>query len=216
LSVVYEDDQILVINKEAGLAVQGGERVSVSVDDLLPSGSATALPGASAGQGYLGAPPRGQDKGSGRPLFLLFAGRGLRKIYLAVCAGRPASSSGTIRDSVRTRCQGTGGAHLFPRAGFHRRFQPAGVGVGDRPNAPLRVHLAGIGNPILGDDKYGDFTLNKRLKKERGLKRMLLHAYSLQILAEKKAAKDGRLSFLAPPPSYFLPYIDELGLSSVF
>ena len=39
----------------------------------------------------------------------------------------------------------------------------------------IRVHLAHIGHPILGDDKYGDFALNKALRK-RGLKRMFLHA----------------------------------------
>jgi 23S rRNA pseudouridine955/2504/2580 synthase len=39
----------------------------------------------------------------------------------------------------------------------------------------IRVHLSHLGHPILGDDKYGDFDLNKSLRK-RGLKRMFLHA----------------------------------------
>ena len=42
----------------------------------------------------------------------------------------------------------------------------------------IRTQLAHLGFPILGDDKYGDFTLNKALKKI-GLKRMLLHAVEL-------------------------------------
>jgi 23S rRNA pseudouridine955/2504/2580 synthase len=42
----------------------------------------------------------------------------------------------------------------------------------------IRVHLAHLGHPVLGDDKYGDFELNKRLRKA-GLKRMFLHAASL-------------------------------------
>jgi 23S rRNA pseudouridine955/2504/2580 synthase len=42
----------------------------------------------------------------------------------------------------------------------------------------IRVHLAHLRHPVLGDDKYGDFELNKRLRKE-GLKRMFLHAASL-------------------------------------
>jgi 23S rRNA pseudouridine955/2504/2580 synthase len=42
----------------------------------------------------------------------------------------------------------------------------------------IRVHLAHLGHPVLGDDKYGDYELNKRLRKE-GLKRMFLHAASL-------------------------------------
>jgi len=42
----------------------------------------------------------------------------------------------------------------------------------------IRVHLAHLKHPVLGDDKYGDFELNKRLRKA-GLKRMFLHAASL-------------------------------------
>ncbi len=43
----------------------------------------------------------------------------------------------------------------------------------------IRVHLASEGHAILGDDKYGDFELNKALQKH-GLKRMFLHAWRLQ------------------------------------
>nr|WP_246475108.1 RluA family pseudouridine synthase [Diaphorobacter ruginosibacter] len=43
----------------------------------------------------------------------------------------------------------------------------------------IRVHLASQGHPIVGDDKYGDFDLNKRVQKQ-GLKRMFLHAWRLQ------------------------------------
>jgi 23S rRNA pseudouridine955/2504/2580 synthase len=42
----------------------------------------------------------------------------------------------------------------------------------------IRVHLAHLGFPIAGDDKYGDFALNKTLAR-RGLKRMFLHAAEL-------------------------------------
>src|SRR5690606_17308812 len=43
----------------------------------------------------------------------------------------------------------------------------------------IRVHLASSGHAIAGDEKYGDFDLNKRLAKQ-GLKRMFLHAWRLQ------------------------------------
>jgi 23S rRNA pseudouridine955/2504/2580 synthase len=43
----------------------------------------------------------------------------------------------------------------------------------------IRVHLAHLGHPVLGDDKYGNYELNKALRKQ-GLKRMFLHAASLE------------------------------------
>jgi len=42
----------------------------------------------------------------------------------------------------------------------------------------IRVHLAHAGHPVLGDDKYGDFELNRALAK-RGVKRLFLHANRL-------------------------------------
>ncbi len=44
----------------------------------------------------------------------------------------------------------------------------------------IRVHLAHLGYPIAGDDKYGDFALNKQIAKH-GLKRMFLHAFSISL-----------------------------------
>ena len=64
----------------------------------------------------------------------------------------------------------------------------------------IRVHLASEGYPILGDDKYGDFELNKSLAhagKASGLKRMFLHAWRLQI---NHPASDERLELLAELP----------------
>lgn len=43
----------------------------------------------------------------------------------------------------------------------------------------IRVHLASMGHRIVGDDKYGDFELNRALQRQ-GLKRMFLHAWRLQ------------------------------------
>ncbi|GGH67339.1 pseudouridine synthase [Comamonas phosphati] len=45
----------------------------------------------------------------------------------------------------------------------------------------IRVHLSSQGHPIVGDDKYGDFDLNRRVQKQ-GLKRMFLHAWRLQFM----------------------------------
>jgi 23S rRNA pseudouridine955/2504/2580 synthase len=60
----------------------------------------------------------------------------------------------------------------------------------------IRVHLAHLGYPIAGDDKYGDFALNKRLARE-GLKRMFLHACKVVIAHPQSGAT---LTLEAPLP----------------
>jgi 23S rRNA pseudouridine955/2504/2580 synthase len=67
----------------------------------------------------------------------------------------------------------------------------------------IRVHLAHLGFPILGDEKYGDFALNKNLKRE-GLKRMALHAWRMAFRHPLTAAP---IESVAPLPDGIKSYI---------
>ena len=68
----------------------------------------------------------------------------------------------------------------------------------------IRVHLASSGHPIAGDDKYGDFELNKRLQKA-GLKRMFLHAWRLQFTHPASGARTELHAELPPELAAFAP-----------
>jgi 23S rRNA pseudouridine955/2504/2580 synthase len=69
----------------------------------------------------------------------------------------------------------------------------------------IRVHLASAGHPIVGDDKYGDFELNKALHKQ-GLKRMFLHAWRLQF---DHPATGERIALQAPLPPELQKFTDH-------
>jgi 23S rRNA pseudouridine955/2504/2580 synthase len=69
----------------------------------------------------------------------------------------------------------------------------------------IRVHLAHLGFPLLGDDKYGDFTLNKSLVKA-GLKRMFLHAARATI---RHPVSGDRLTFTAELPEVLRTFIEN-------
>ena len=70
----------------------------------------------------------------------------------------------------------------------------------------IRVHAAELGFPLVGDEKYGDFTLNRTLPKE-GLKRMFLHAWKMTL--PHPASKDV-LSLEAHPPDVLLGFLHKL------
>jgi 23S rRNA pseudouridine955/2504/2580 synthase len=72
----------------------------------------------------------------------------------------------------------------------------------------IRVHLASQGHPIAGDDKYGDFELNKVLHKQ-GLKRMYLHAWRLQF---NHPATGERIELLAGLPPELKKFADHAAL----
>jgi len=69
----------------------------------------------------------------------------------------------------------------------------------------IRTHLSHLGFPILGDDKYGDFILNKSLRKV-GLKKMLLHAAELGFI--HPISKENIL-LKAPLPNHFNEFINK-------
>ena len=73
----------------------------------------------------------------------------------------------------------------------------------------IRVHLASQGHPILGDDKYGDFELNKALQKQ-GLRRMFLHAWRLQF---DHPATGERIALQCPLPPELHRFTDHARLS---
>jgi 23S rRNA pseudouridine955/2504/2580 synthase len=70
----------------------------------------------------------------------------------------------------------------------------------------IRVHLAHLGFPIAGDDKYGDFAANKELSKQ-GLKRMFLHA---GLLAFKHPASGERVRITSPMPTELSGFLERL------
>ena len=75
----------------------------------------------------------------------------------------------------------------------------------------IRAQLAHLGFPIIGDYKYGNRTVNERLKKEFGLKTQLLHAYRLCFPdhMQELSVLFG-LSFIAPLPAIFTKLSDAL------
>ncbi len=69
----------------------------------------------------------------------------------------------------------------------------------------IRVHLAHIGFPLLGDDKYGDFELNKRLDKS-SFKRMFLHCFAMTFA---HPTEDRPLRIEAALPAEFDRFIED-------
>ena len=188
LPIQYEDDAILVIDKPSGVAVHGGSGVSFGVIESMRASRPQAK--------FLELAHRLDRDTSGLLILckkrsaLVELHRMLRegevdKIYLAVVKGETRKTL-DLRESL----------HKYVTASGERRVAVQADGVSAVTKAKLlksknqlsllevhlltgrthqiRVHLAHAGHPIVGDDKYGDFALNRELKQ-----RLLLHAGKL-------------------------------------
>jgi 23S rRNA pseudouridine955/2504/2580 synthase len=194
--VLYEDEEVLALNKPAGLAVQGGTKTTHHVDKLLSAwGEGVNRPRLvhrldrdTSGVLLLGKTPAAAARLSGA-----FAKRKAQKTYWAIVAGNPHPTEGVMELHLAKR--GVGDRELVvPAQPKDPDAQPAETEfvtisragprvtwMALRPHTgrthQLRAHMKAMGHPILGDPKYGD---DKSGPLSEGLK-LQLHARSIML-----------------------------------
>jgi 23S rRNA pseudouridine955/2504/2580 synthase len=222
-SVLLEDEDLLVVDKPSGTAVHGGSGVSSGVIEQLRH--------ARPGLRFLELAHRLDRETSGvlalakkrSALTDLHAqlreGR-VRKHYLALALGAWKDARRNVRLPLHKFVSASGerrvvvdeegmDAHtVFSLLGASSGYSLLDAELKTGRTHQIRVHLAHLGHPIAGDDKYGDFEANKRLSKE-GLKRMFLHAASLEFRHPRSGDTVRVEAPLAPELARFL---DQVGL----
>jgi 23S rRNA pseudouridine955/2504/2580 synthase len=197
-AIVFEDTHLLVIDKPCGVAVHGGSGVSYGVIEQLRA----ARPDAK----FLELVHRLDRETSG--LLLIAKKRSALtnlhdqmrdgvtdKRYLTAVAGDWTNKRQHVRLPLHKYTTADGERRVVVQAGgqeshtvfnLKRKWQHFALLEAELKTGrthQIRVHLSASGFPILGDEKYGDFGLNRQLQKassERGaLKRMFLHAYQI-------------------------------------
>ena len=211
LPVIFEDEHLLVLDKPAGLAVHGGSGVAHGVIESLRAMRPQVR--------FLELAHRLDRETSGvlmiakkraalTRLHEMLRGRAVDKRYLVGVAGRFRNPLQRVRLALEKRAAKEGGRRVsVSEAGQDAETVFRLIERGPEYSLleaelltgrthQIRVHLAHLGHPVLGDDKYGDFELNKRLRKE-GLKRMFLHAATVAL---EHPASGERLELHAPLP----------------
>jgi 23S rRNA pseudouridine955/2504/2580 synthase len=222
LPVIYEDDALLVVDKPAGTAVHGGSGISFGVIERMRA--------ARPQLGFLELAHRLDRETSGLLILVkkrsaltalhaaLREGR-VRKEYLALVKGRWRNDkqhvslplkkfltrSGERRVSVDR--EGRESQTVFRKKRGIRDYTLLSAELLTGRTHQIRVHLTHLGFPIAGDDKYGDFELNRGLAK-RGLRRMFLHAGELEFAHPLSGEA---LKLHAPLPEDLSRFLDSLG-----
>jgi 23S rRNA pseudouridine955/2504/2580 synthase len=218
---VYEDSALLVLDKPSGVAVHGGSGVSFGVVESLRASRPLAK--------VLELAHRLDRDTSGLLVLckkrsaLVEMHRMLRegeveKSYAAIVKGTPARPGFYIREPLHKHISASGERRVSVAEGgmaaltrvklvkSGRDFSVLEVRLLTGRTHQIRVHLAHAGHPVLGDDKYGDFELNRALAR-RGVKRLFLHARKLAFshpLTGERLRLDARL------PADMAAFIDRL------
>ena len=140
-----------------------------------------------------------------------FAGKRVKKQYLALCRqGKNAinDGEGTIRSRLSRKGVFKDALTRYSLLGAADGYALFRLEPGTGRMHQIRRHLSQAGLPVIGDDKYGDFALNRRLRGGAGIKKMLLHSWKLAI-----PLRSGHiLELRAPLPLHFLEALAVLGL----
>ena len=223
INILLDTDHYMIINKPAGLAVQGGKGINYSLDDYFKRFGAVLVHRLDRDtSGVLLAAKAGEANRFSR----IFGNeRKAVKLYTAICAGSFAANSagsfaaknagqslkaeGVFKDEllIRGSMKKSETRYKLIKSGkladIDLEFSVVELELGTGRMHQIRRHLAMNGSPVLGDDKYGDFQLNKKLRKSIGLKNLLLHASRLII----KDQFD--IDITAPLPDYFRQFTSE-------
>jgi 23S rRNA pseudouridine955/2504/2580 synthase len=224
--VIHRDPQAIVVNKPPGLATQGGTKTSTHLDGLLD--------GLADEAGNRPKLVHRLDKDTSGVLLLArsaraagffskaFSGRTARKVYWALVVGVPEVKDGMI-DLPLAKQPGTGGEKMHVEEGEeglasrtrYRVIERAGSRAAWVELQPLtgrthqlRVHMAAIGHPIVGDGKYGgqDAFLTGAISRK-----LHLHARRLRI----DHPDGGRIDVTAELPDHFAETIANMGFDLV-
>ena len=221
IPILYEDNDILIVNKQSGLAVQGGEGILHPLDAVLAEQTGQKvflvhrLDRDTAGILVVAKNPRAAAKYTE-----IFAGKRAKKEYCAFCCGLPPKESGMINASVEQR--GTEKSALT-------RYQVKSKAVFTTEDSTvnlccinwtietgrmhqIRIHAAKLGAPVVADDKHGNFKTNKILKKALGAKKLMLAAVRLTIPIKAADGRETLRTFEIPLPDHMQNFAERAGL----
>jgi len=227
LDVVFEDDDIVVVNKPPDMVVHpapghfGGTLVNALLHHCpgLSGIGGVARPGIvhRLDQDTSGLIVVAKTEPAMLALAKAFAShRNVEKTYLAACHGRPRLESGRIENLIGRHPVDRKRMAIVERNGKSAVTNWRVVGSVDLGSPvstvecrietgrthQIRVHMASLGCPVIGDATYGKSALDRRLSPPPA--RQMLHAWRLGLWHPTKGVK---MSFEAPVPKDMLPYL---------
>jgi 23S rRNA pseudouridine1911/1915/1917 synthase len=212
LEVLYEDDDLAVINKPAGMVVHPapGHQTGTLVHALLGRGGTWSVAGGSLRPGIVHRLDKGtsglivvaRNDVSHRALSAQLKDRSLSRTYLAVVRGRVKDDAGELEGPIgrdpkerKRMAVVSGGRFALTRYQVVERRRGHTLlrcELDTGRTHQIRVHLAALKHPVAGDTEYGGG--------EAGLSRPMLHAWRLRLLHPRTRAE---MSFEAAPPADF-------------
>ena len=210
--IVFEDARLLVLDKPTGVASHGGSGISFGAIETLralrPTQKLELVHRLDRDtSGLLVVAKKRSALLEMQALMREDGGSGIRKRYLALLCGRMPDGVMSVDAPLHVGLRQGGERHVqvnpagkpslshfqvLERRGGHSYCE---VRIETGRTHQIRAHAQHIGHAVAGDDKYGDEAVNRRLRDQAGLRRLFLHAASLEFSLDQ-----GRVPYLLNAP----------------
>ncbi len=224
-AIVFEDARLLAIDKPSGVASHGGSGVAFGAIEALralrPRDNLELVHRLDRDtSGLLILAKKRSAMTELQALLREDHGAGVHKRYLALLVGRLPDGMMAVDAPLHVGLRQGGERHVQvsaagkPSLSEFRVLERRGgqsyceVRIATGRTHQIRVHAQHISHPVAGDDKYGDPEANRRLREKAGLKRLFLHASSMEFSLD-----GGRTPYLlnAPLAADLIEVLDRLG-----
>ena len=242
ICILYEDEEILLLNKPAGILTQKAKPEDLSLNEwlighLLATGAlreedlATFHPSVCnrLDRNTSGIVLCGKTLAGSQALSRVIKDRTVRKYYQTVCKGKLLTEStlegylwkdtktNTVQISADRPDDQEDASYIqtiYTPSAVAGEFTLLTVELVTGKTHQIRAHLASTGHPLLGDTKYGDAKLNRKMQAEYSLHHQLLHAGKVCFPEgeEGALAKVSGKTFTAPLPAKFAAILQALNL----
>ena len=196
-AIVFEDARLLALNKPSGLASHGGSGIShgaiESLRALRPRESLELVHRLDRDtSGLLIVAKKRSALVELQALLREDHGAGITKRYLALLSGRMPDGTMSVDAPLHVGLRQGGERHVQvnfrgkPSLSHFRLLERCSgqsyceVRIETGRTHQIRVHAKHIGHPVAGDDKDGDEAANRKLREQAGLRRLFLHASTLE------------------------------------
>jgi 23S rRNA pseudouridine955/2504/2580 synthase len=231
--VLFEDEHLLAVDKPSGLAAHPGTgitgatlveeaRAYLHVPADLPPTEFKPSPAHRLDRETSGVVLVAKTRRCMARLTEIFtSGEGIRKTYLALAKGKMPRAEGTVELALSeheqtARSKARRGVN-FQEATTHYRVVSSmreasllHLRIETGRTHQIRRHLQAIGHPVVGDGRYGDFPFNRTARTRWGLRRMFLHAWTLEI---PHPMTSHPLRVEAPVPEELLAVLGSMNLA---
>ena len=182
IPIIYQDADLLIVNKPCGIAVQGGAGINVCLVDILERQTGSKVyPVHRLDKDTAGILVVARSSESAALVGSYISEKKLGKEYQAICFGFPDLPQGIISTAAGRAGNEKPAETRYKILASNSLYSLISLELITGRMHQIRMHLSSVGCPIVADDKYGDFTKNKEVRSLYSIRKLQLVANRLSL-----------------------------------